>query len=64
MIVSVPLVFQSFYWYSDQELAESCAEHDEILRALEERDGTRAEALMRKHIMRGFNTLRRELSGS
>src|SRR5581483_2428649 len=26
-VVSVPLVFQSFYWYSDRELAESCAEH-------------------------------------
>lgn len=61
MIVSVPLVFQSFYWYSDEELAESCAEHGEILRALEDHDGPRAEALMRKHIMRGFNTLRREL---
>lgn len=64
MIVSVPLVFQSFHWYSDEEIAESCAEHGEILQALEERDGPRAEALMRKHIMRGFNTLRRELSGS
>lgn len=63
IIVSVPLVFQSFYWYSDRELAESCAEHGEILRALEERDGPRAETLMRRHITRGLNTLRRELSG-
>jgi DNA-binding GntR family transcriptional regulator len=60
-IVSVPLVFQSFYWYSDRELAESSSEHAEILAALRARDGAHAEALMRRHITRGFNTLLREL---
>lgn len=60
-IVSVPLVFQSFYWYSDHELAESHAEHQEILTALTERDGPRAEALMQRHITRGLNTLLREV---
>lgn len=60
-IVSVPLVFQSFYWYSDRELAESLAEHDEILDALKQRDGARAEALMQRHITRGLNTLLREV---
>jgi DNA-binding GntR family transcriptional regulator len=60
-IVSVPLVFQSFYWYSDRELAESCAEHAEILDALRQRDGARAENLMKRHITRGLNTIVREL---
>jgi DNA-binding GntR family transcriptional regulator len=60
-IVSVPLVFQSFYWYSDRELAESSREHAEILDALKERDGVLAESLMRRHITRGFNTILREL---
>jgi DNA-binding GntR family transcriptional regulator len=60
-IVSVPLVFQSFYWYSDRELAESSREHAEILEALKDRDGERAESLMRRHITRGFNTILREL---
>jgi DNA-binding GntR family transcriptional regulator len=60
-IVSVPLVFQSFYWYSDHELAESLAEHEEILAALTQRDGDRAEALMQRHITRGLNTLLREV---
>lgn len=60
-IVSVPLVFQSFYWYSDRELAESSHEHAEILDALKERDGSLAESLMRRHITRGFNTILREL---
>jgi DNA-binding GntR family transcriptional regulator len=60
-IVSVPLVFQSFYWYSDRELAESSDEHAGILEALKDRDGASAEALMRRHITRGFNTILREL---
>jgi DNA-binding GntR family transcriptional regulator len=60
-IVSVPLVFQSFYWYSDHELAESHAEHQQILDALSGRDGPRAEALMQRHITRGLNTLLREV---
>jgi DNA-binding GntR family transcriptional regulator len=63
-IVSVPLVFQSFYWYSGRELAESCAEHGEIIRALEEHDGGRAEDLMKRHITRGLNTLLREMAAS
>ena len=63
-IVSVPLVFQSFYWYSDHELAESHAEHQEILAALTERDGPQAEALMQRHITRGLNTLLREVRGA
>lgn len=60
-IVSVPLVFQSFYWYSDRELAQSYTEHGEIIRALEDRDGPRAEELMKVHITRGLNTLLREM---
>lgn len=60
-IVSVPLVFQSFYWYSDRELVESSSEHAGILDALKDRDGARAEALMRRHVTRGFNTILREL---
>jgi DNA-binding GntR family transcriptional regulator len=63
-IVSVPLVFQSFYWYSGRELTESCAEHGEIIRALEEHDGSRAEQLMKRHITRGLNTLLREMANS
>lgn len=63
-IVSVPLVSQSFYWYSDRELTESCAEHQGILAALQAHDGPRAELLMKQHITRGLNTLRREVPRS
>lgn len=60
-IVERPLVFQSFYWYSDRELAEALAEHGDILRSLEQADAVGAEALMKRHINRGLNTLLREM---
>jgi DNA-binding GntR family transcriptional regulator len=60
-VVERPLVFQSFYWYSDRELAEARAEHMDIVGALKDRDGARAEALMKRHITRGLNTLLREM---
>jgi DNA-binding GntR family transcriptional regulator len=63
-VVDVPLVFRSFYWYTDGELAEAAREHEEIIEALALRDGMRSEDLMRRHISRGLNTLRREISGS
>jgi len=61
-VVERPLVFQSFYWYSDSELAESLAEHEGILKALNERNGALAEALMKQHISRGLRTLLREMA--
>jgi DNA-binding GntR family transcriptional regulator len=63
-VIDVPLVFRSFYWYTDSELVEAAREHEAIIEALEQRDGERSEALMRAHISRGLNTLRREISGA
>jgi DNA-binding GntR family transcriptional regulator len=63
MVVDVPLVFRSFYWYTESELTEAAREHEEIIQALIDRDGDRSEALMRRHINRGLNTLRREITG-
>lgn len=60
--VDVPLVFRSFYWYSESELAEAASEHEEIIDALAAHDSERSEALMRRHITRGLNTLRREVA--
>ena len=61
-VVDVPLVFRSFYWYTESELNEAAHEHREIIAALLSRDGDRSEALMRAHITRGLNTLRREIT--
>ncbi|HZQ37182.1 MAG TPA: GntR family transcriptional regulator [Dehalococcoidia bacterium] len=61
-VVERPLVFQSFYWYSDRELAESLAEHERIMQALADRDGALAERLIKQHISRGLRTLLREMA--
>lgn len=62
-VVDVPLVFRSFYWYTESELSEAAREHRGIIEALLARDGDRSEELMRAHIGRGLNTLRREIAG-
>jgi len=64
MVVDMPLVFRSFYWYTESELSEAAREHEEIIEALVARDGDRSEQLMRRHITRGLNTLRREITDS
>ena len=51
--VEVPLVFKSFFWYGPHERAISNYYHRQILRALRERDATRAEIVMREHIYGG-----------
>ena len=60
-VVDVPLVFKSFFWYSDSEMREAAEDHRVILRALAARDADGAEAAIRAHIQRGLNTLRRDL---
>jgi DNA-binding GntR family transcriptional regulator len=60
-VVDVPLVFKSFFWYSDSELKEAAEDHRQILAALRHRDPENSEAAIRAHITRGLNTLRREL---
>ncbi|SMC05701.1 transcriptional regulator, GntR family [Rubrobacter radiotolerans DSM 5868] len=51
--VQVPLVFKAFYWYTPKEKAVSDHYHRQILRALEQGDGLRAEIVMREHVYEG-----------
>jgi DNA-binding GntR family transcriptional regulator len=60
-VIERPLVFQSFYWYSDRGMAESLAEHAELLDTLQAHDPVATQATMRRHISRGMNTLLREM---
>lgn len=60
-VIEVPLMFTSFYWYTNRELREAANDHQAILDALEAREPEKAEELMKRHISRGLNTLRREL---
>lgn len=63
MVVDVPLVFKSFFWYSDLEMQEAAEDHRQIIAALRARDPVHAETALRDHITRGLNTLRRDLPG-
>jgi DNA-binding GntR family transcriptional regulator len=60
-VVDVPLVFKSFFWYTDSELREAADDHRRIIEALRNHDPEGSEATIRAHITRGLNTLRREL---
>ncbi|MGH3089356.1 MAG: GntR family transcriptional regulator [Rubrobacteraceae bacterium] len=51
--VEVPLVFKAFYWYTPKERTISNHYHRQILTALEQRDGERAEIVMREHVYEG-----------
>lgn len=51
--VELPLVFKAFFWYTPHERAISNHYHRQLLRALESRDGERAEIIMREHIYEG-----------
>ncbi|MGI8540563.1 MAG: GntR family transcriptional regulator [Rubrobacteraceae bacterium] len=51
--VQVPLMFKAFYWYTERERVISNHYHRQILTALEQRDGLRAEIVMRKHVYEG-----------
>ncbi len=51
--VQVPLMFKAFYWYGEKERSISNHYHEQILNALGQRDGLRAEIVMREHIYEG-----------
>jgi DNA-binding GntR family transcriptional regulator len=51
--VEVPLVFKAFFWYGPHERTISNHYHRQILNALEQGDGERADILMREHVYEG-----------
>ncbi len=55
--VEVPLMFKAFYWYTPDERAISNHYHRQILRALEQGDGERAEIVMREHVYEGRDSV-------
>lgn len=59
--VEVPLVFKAFFWYGPAERNISNHYHRQIVRALEQRDGERAEILMREHVYEGRDFVMRAL---
>jgi DNA-binding GntR family transcriptional regulator len=51
--VQVPLVFKAFFLYGSKERTISNHYHRQILKALEDGDGDRAEIVMRQHVYEG-----------
>lgn len=52
-MMTVPLVYTSFHWYSEEQRWRSLEYHRVILQALEDRDGDLAEKLVRQHLTEG-----------
>jgi DNA-binding GntR family transcriptional regulator len=59
-IVQVPLVWQTFSHYSDNDLRRSLAHHHELVAALAAGDSDWAESVMRSHVRAAWNSLRTE----
>jgi DNA-binding GntR family transcriptional regulator len=49
-VTDLPLVYRSYIWYSDEQRKISLHYHQQITRALESRDGERAELVMTEHV--------------
>lgn len=59
--VQVPLVFKAFFLYGPEERVISNHYHRQILRALRQGDGERAEIVMREHVYEGRDFVIRAL---
>ena len=60
-VVAMPLVYQSYVWYSTEQVAASYRSHLELTDALGAGDGARAEEVMRAHVFDARDVLVRHL---
>ena len=56
-VIELPLVYRSYVWYSPEQQRISAHYHAQITRALEARDGERAELVMKEHIFEARDLL-------
>ena len=61
--VQVPLVFKAFFLYGPKERTISNHYHRQVLKALEDGDGERAEIVMRQHVYEGRDFVLQALAG-
>ena len=61
-VVALPLVYKSYIWYSPAQASASHHYHLQLVRALEQRDGERAEIVMREHVFEARDVLAQHLS--
>ncbi|MDQ0163038.1 GntR family transcriptional regulator [Bacillus alveayuensis] len=60
-VVVIPLVFRSFYWYSESELQRSLDFHKIILKAIQDQEPDRARIAMHEHIYEGRDQVLKHL---
>jgi DNA-binding GntR family transcriptional regulator len=63
-IRALPLIYQSYAWYTPEQLSLSLEYHQRVLSALEARDAERAEADMRHHLFNAREALTSAYAGA
>ena len=53
----MPLVYKSYVWYSPAQASASLHTHLQLVTALEQGDGERAELVMREHVFEARDVL-------
>lgn len=56
-VVALPLVYKSYVWYSPAQASASLHSHLQLVTALEQGDGARAELVMREHVFEARDVL-------
>ena len=56
-VIELPLVYKSYIWYSPDQQRISAHYHRQLTRALEARDGERAELIMKEHVFEARDLL-------
>ena len=56
-VIALPLVYKSYVWYSPAQASASLHTHLQLVTALEQGDGERAELVMREHVFEARDVL-------
>ena len=56
-VIATPLVYRSYIWYSPEQATASYHYHRQLTNALERRDASRAEFIMREHVYEARDVL-------
>ena len=56
-VIAAPLMYRSYIWYSPEQASASYHSHRQLTNALERRDPSRAEFIMREHVYEARDVL-------
>ena len=60
-VIATPLTYKSYIWYSPEQATASYHSHRQLTNALERRDSSRAEFIMREHVYEARDVLAEHL---